>query len=626
MSYQALLFCPDEKTAGVVTQVLSSLEFSVELCNEPFAAVKKLTTQHYDAVVVDCENEQNAGLLFKSARNSESNHSSLAVAVVEGQAGVAKAFRIGANLVLTKPINVDQAKGTLRVARGLLRKSEGSKPASPVKPVAQPPAPPMSSSRPPVSSTPPKPILTPPSPRFTPPVSVASPSASSPTAFSAPATADEPVSEASIDEDLAISPAPEASDVEPAAPNVKPAAKEYPWQPVSKPFGGPMASSLNRAAKVASSSDGPSLSLTSPAPGETAVPPARTGISLSAAASAPARAKLPIAGGKIVEPKKPTLSQPEEQLKPVPIATKLSITDPLAEEKIPVLEPSVPLEPPKLASVKSGSGSKTGLIAVLVILALAGASYFAWTKYHAQILHLLVKTPSPASSQTAATATNAQTVVAPADATQSKPLSPSPKAISQAPAKPEASVPDDNAPKPQPEEITVAKPKATENRAEEDEPAEQAPAGPAPIMVKSGGTRPAPVVQSQVQAPPDTAMTASGGEKSLSGIVGSVPARVPKEALQELRVSQGVMQTMIVKKVPPSYPRQAEQMHLQGTVQLEVTIAKDGNVSNVTQISGDRLLGRAAIEAVSQWKYKPYLVSGQPVRVKTQVGVDFRLP
>ena len=106
MSYQALLFCPDDKTARVVTQVLSELEFTVEPCSEPFAAVKRLMAQHFDAVVVDCDNEQNATLLFKSARNSGPNQSSLSVAVVEGQAGVAKAFRIGANLVLTKTINV----------------------------------------------------------------------------------------------------------------------------------------------------------------------------------------------------------------------------------------------------------------------------------------------------------------------------------------------------------------------------------------------------------------------------------------------------------------------------------------------------------------------------------------
>src|SRR5271170_3789836 len=131
MGYQALLFCPDEKTARTVTQVLSELDFAVVPCTEPFAAVKKLMAEHFDAVVVDCDNEQNATLLFKSARNTAGSQASLAVAVVEGQAGVAKAFRIGANLVLTKPINVDQSKGTLRVARGLLRKGE-AKAAAPV--------------------------------------------------------------------------------------------------------------------------------------------------------------------------------------------------------------------------------------------------------------------------------------------------------------------------------------------------------------------------------------------------------------------------------------------------------------------------------------------------------------
>src|SRR6266436_4242982 len=129
MSYKALLFCPDGKTARVVTQVLGELEFTVESAGEPFATVKKLTDEDFDALVVYCENEQNASLVFKGARNSSLNHSSLYVAVVEGQTGVAKAFRIGANLVLTKPINIEQSKNTLRVARGLLRKNE-TKPAT----------------------------------------------------------------------------------------------------------------------------------------------------------------------------------------------------------------------------------------------------------------------------------------------------------------------------------------------------------------------------------------------------------------------------------------------------------------------------------------------------------------
>src|SRR6478609_611967 len=152
MGYSALLFCPEEKTARTVTQVLSELEFTVEACSEPFAAVKKLMGQHFDAVVVDCDNEQNATLLFKSARNSTSNQTSLAVAVVEGQAGVAKAFRIGANLVLTKPINIEQSKGTLRVARGLLRKNAAAAPAAKPQGTIQASAVPVLSA--PISSTP----------------------------------------------------------------------------------------------------------------------------------------------------------------------------------------------------------------------------------------------------------------------------------------------------------------------------------------------------------------------------------------------------------------------------------------------------------------------------------------
>src|SRR5580700_6134070 len=165
MGYQALLFCPDEKTARTVTQVLSELDFTVVSCSEPFAAVKKLMGEHFDAVVVDCDNEQNATLLFKSARNSPNNQSALAVAVVEGQAGVAKAFRIGANLVLTKPINVEQAKGTLRVARGLLRKNEGTKAAAttaapPPKPAASAPTPAKPTLVPSLASTPPTSAVT----------------------------------------------------------------------------------------------------------------------------------------------------------------------------------------------------------------------------------------------------------------------------------------------------------------------------------------------------------------------------------------------------------------------------------------------------------------------------------
>src|SRR5947209_17657902 len=192
MNFTALLFCQDEKTARVTTQLLTELEFSVETSTEPFAAVKKLMAQHFDAVVVDCDNEQNASLLFKGARNSQLNQSSLAVAVVEGQAGVANAFRIGANLVLTKPINVEQAKGTLRVARGLLKKGgESAKASAPTAtPAAASAAAPTPTSAPAPAAAAPKaspaaPSPIPPAPAVSKPVISAAP----PKAMAAPVMA-----------------------------------------------------------------------------------------------------------------------------------------------------------------------------------------------------------------------------------------------------------------------------------------------------------------------------------------------------------------------------------------------------------------------------------------------------
>src|SRR5437763_1269008 len=240
MSYKSLLFCPDEKSARLVTQVLSELEFTVELATETYAAVKKLTDEHFDALVVDCQNEQDAALLFKTAKNSSQNHTSLSVAVVEGQAGVAKAFRIGANLVLTKPINVEQSKGTLRVARGLLRKGEVGAKFGPEIPVRAPATPPVTAVPKAEISQPEPPIFAAPKASVPPPPPMASSSSFELESERSPKP--EPM-EAAVLESM-----PEA------APTGSPAsAKEYPWQPVNK-LSEPMASALKRAAEVSGTS------------------------------------------------------------------------------------------------------------------------------------------------------------------------------------------------------------------------------------------------------------------------------------------------------------------------------------------------------------------------------------
>ena len=82
---------------------------------------------------------------------------------------------------------------------------------------------------------------------------------------------------------------------------------------------------------------------------------------------------------------------------------------------------------------------------------------------------------------------------------------------------------------------------------------------------------------------------------------------------------------MIVKKVAPEYPAAAKKDHIQGVVVMRVFIDEEGNVENMQLISAHPALVQAAIDAVTQWKYKPYLLNGAPTEVETQVVVNFAL-
>ncbi|MGB9197340.1 MAG: TonB family protein [Terriglobales bacterium] len=112
----------------------------------------------------------------------------------------------------------------------------------------------------------------------------------------------------------------------------------------------------------------------------------------------------------------------------------------------------------------------------------------------------------------------------------------------------------------------------------------------------------------------------------IGGILSSQPVAVPKVAApQRVRVSQGVSAGLLIRKVQPNYPPLARQARIQGTVVLQAEISKEGTIQNLQLISGHAMLAPAAIEAVKQWRYKPYLLNGEPVAVETQVIVNFSL-
>ena len=112
----------------------------------------------------------------------------------------------------------------------------------------------------------------------------------------------------------------------------------------------------------------------------------------------------------------------------------------------------------------------------------------------------------------------------------------------------------------------------------------------------------------------------------IGGIISSTPVSVPKAATPtRVRVSQGVTQGLLIRKVKPTYPPLARQARIQGAVLLQAEISKDGTIQNLRLISGHPMLTSAAIEAVKQWRYKPYILNGEPVEVETQITVNFTL-
>jgi len=103
------------------------------------------------------------------------------------------------------------------------------------------------------------------------------------------------------------------------------------------------------------------------------------------------------------------------------------------------------------------------------------------------------------------------------------------------------------------------------------------------------------------------------------------PAPDRGEIPTHVRVSQGVTSGLLIKKVNPVYPKKARKKHIQGVVTLRAKISKEGDIVDLSVVSGEPMLAKAAVEAVKQWKYKPYFLKGEPVEVETQIMVNFRL-
>ena len=178
-------------------------------------------------------------------------------------------------------------------------------------------------------------------------------------------------------------------------------------------------------------------------------------------------------------------------------------------------------------------------------------------------------------------------------------------------------------------------------------PAPPAPAAPARHLIRSSPLNSSPFVAPSsiphsivpvndidLPAAPDVREIGvpggTGVRGSGPGILGSVgdpmpisppPPPVSSHPLQVSHWAEG----NLIYRVQPIYPPLARAARIQGTVQLRAVISRMGTIENLTVLNGHAMLVTAAVEAVKQWRYRPYLLNGEPIEVETEITVNFTL-
>jgi protein TonB len=163
-----------------------------------------------------------------------------------------------------------------------------------------------------------------------------------------------------------------------------------------------------------------------------------------------------------------------------------------------------------------------------------------------------------------------------------------------------------------------------------------APSNPAIIFLRSSPRLPSGMQSSDDDRPPEIGATGTGipgpvGPGSPDGVreafgmgVRPIMPAKPVAAAPPVRISH-MDEGNLVRKILPAYPPLARTAGVQGQVVLQAVISKQGAIENLKVVAGHPMLVQAAIEAVRQWRYRPYVLNNEPVEVETQITVNFSL-
>jgi hypothetical protein len=540
MGLRALLLSPDDQAVNAITGVLEELSVCCERPLDGASAAKKLNCEHFDLVLVDCENLPAAKLIFDVCRRSL-GVATVPVAIVDGRVGLPTAFRLGAELILTKPVAKDQARVTVRTAVGRIKKEQPSVDVKAAEVHAttvsvqerqnESPAPRAMAAAAGVTSSSTSALV--------PPASPVTPVATTPPAV----------------------PAATATPVAPAGPK-PPTAAIVKSTPV-------MSSTRTLNAEAAELFEATTSVEKKPEPATKA---GDSSTSLKIVSGA--RASKSDASKKV-----------EQEFAEAPAVKALESDEP--SSPTPIFSA---YEQPKK---RQGSGK---LITVLVLALLGGGFYAAWM-YQPAFHQFMQARLSEANALLGPEAQKAMNAIAGSSGSST------PATAKPAPAPASAA--------------KSAVPAAPTQAA--------APATPATSVAENQAAAPAASTPSAA-AVPTAAVPANTAQNPVEEktVAESAPQVELPEVKNTVILSSKGAEKRLLHRVAPVVSPAVRAQSAEATVVLKAVIDERGAVKALQPLEGDTALADAAMKAVEQWRYKPYIRDGKALPFQTIVLVDFQ--
>ncbi len=638
MPLRCLLFSSNKQTVQPIWQVLADLGIEGEHCNSAVDGVERVTTQLFQIVVTDWEDQPEAAFLLKTARDLKAAHRPLILAIVGEDARLPEALRAGANSVLVKPLRAEQVRDTMSTACQLLRSKlqVSAKPAAPV--AAQEKAETASAAV--VSAGPvPASVIQAPEKTFRAGEFLTSASAAPGAEFDTEAECEvqkslDKAAMAEVDALTELEPMASAVDEAEATEPVEPQKALTGWASLQARLTKPILQAkedVSAKSELLSYGDTPSHG----APPASLAAKEKNPVEQEAAQETGSEGALfdYMAGHDGTQPAQRPGSNRGKLLwvSALAVACVVAMAVPRTRRSLQILyhatvhvaanwlnPPPAPL--PQAVALHDSFGQSGDEYKMPVTANIPDATTDA---SQIRVLPVIDPTAKPDKS---AEANSGQAQAPPGESNAADPNQTGQSQNGQAQAGPE--------PTKDAAATGISVPPGTTSAAPSPAPAAAAPpnvpvaqpSAPQPRLVTSTAQ---PVTPAHTVSATGTGIPSSLKSQMASSTPdasGNKPAEAAMSAIEPVNLPEAAVRDLLAQPVDPQYPPAAKASGQRGSVVLQVVIGRDGAVQDVKFLQGSLMFARVAIDAVRQWRFKPYSINGRVVSVQSLITLNFKPP